>query len=268
MNKTEYITGILKIKPATPTQSIADGAGCTTAMVNHVRRSLMNKPIAQPKIVGVIADTHIPFEHPEYLQFCKDTFDRFNVDQVVHIGDLIDHHASSRFQSELCAMNVEEELKMAYKVLKPWIKAFPELKLCLGNHDKIPVRQAKLVGMPQSYMKTFKELYNLPNGWDVAPTHQIDDVHYDHGCGSGGMLGAKNTSLKMGCSYVQGHTHIHSGVYYNSNAQGKTTFGMNVGCGIDKDAYAANYAKDMRGEFTIGCGIVIEGRDGLFIPMK
>jgi predicted phosphodiesterase len=268
MNKTKFITGALTLTPNMDTKELADKAGCTTALVNHVRRGMKRVPASKPEIVGVIADTHIPFEHPEYLQHCIDTFKRFGVTKVVHIGDLVDHHAGSRFSSELEAKNVEEELKMTKEALKPWIKAFPELKLCLGNHDKIPARQAKTVGISQSFMKTFEELYELPEGWDCAMSHVIDGVHYDHGCNSGGMMGAKNTSLKMGVSYVQGHTHMHAGVYYNANVHGKTTFGLNVGCGINQEAYAYNYARGMRGELVMGCGIVMEGKDALFIAMK
>jgi len=270
---TKYI---LETKDKNP-KSVMANAGVSVATayaaikeaetaLKDARNSLVVE--TKPAIVGVIADTHIPFEHPDYLEFCKRTFDRFGVDKVVHIGDLVDNHAASRFQSELKAMNVEEELELTVKALKPWIEAFPEMNLCLGNHDRIPGRQAKSVGIPQSFIKTFEELYELPSTIKCDMTFEIDGVHYDHGLGSGGMYGAKNTSQKMGQSFVQGHTHMHAGVYYNSDAKGRTYFGMNVGCGIDQSAYAFNYAAGMRGELTLGCGIVVEGKEGYFIPMK
>jgi len=267
MNKTEYITGILAINPELGTQEIADRAGCTTALVNHVRRSLVHE-VVEPAVVGIISDTHIPFVHPEYLDFCKYTFERFGVTKVVHIGDLVDHHAGSRFASELTAWNIEQELKLTKVELAPWFKAFPEVSLCMGNHDRIPARQAKTVGISQSFMKTFEELYALPVDWVCSRSFNIDGVHFDHGLNSGGMMGAKNTSLKMGCSYVQGHTHMHAGVAYNANVRGETFFGMNVGCGIDQNAYAYNYAKGLRGEMVMGCGIVASGTEAYFIPMK
>jgi predicted phosphodiesterase len=264
MNKTDYIKGRLTLDPHINTKDLANSCGCTTAMVNYVRRTMGE---TKHSIVGIIADTHIPFEHADYLQFCVDTFDRFDVDTIVHIGDLVDNHAASRFQTELQAINVEEELELTKEALKPWVEAFPEIKICLGNHDRIPVRQAKTVNLPQSFVKTFEELYDLPDGWDCKMSHVIDGVHYDHGVGSSGMYGAKNTSLKMGQSYVQGHTHLHAGVYYTTT-RAKTIFGMNVGCGIDHDSYAFNYSRGMRGELSLGCGVVVHGTEGFVIPMR
>jgi len=266
LNKTEYIKGVLTMNPEMPVSEIAFKAKCTPQMVNYVKRNLVEVK-DDAKVVGVVADTHVPFDQPGYLEFCVRTFARYKVDTVVHIGDLVDNHAASRFQSETNAMNVEDELIATRKALQPWFKAFPKAKLCLGNHDRIPVRQAKAQGLPASYMKTFEELYGLPEGWDCAMVHNIDGVHYDHGLGSGGMYGARNTALKMCGSYVQGHTHLHSGVHYMSKPDGTSFFGMNVGCGVDGSSYAQNYAKGMRGEFTIGCGIVINGKEAVFVPM-
>jgi len=40
--------------------------------------------------VGIIGDTHLPFELDGYLEFCQETFEQWGVDTVVHIGDFID----------------------------------------------------------------------------------------------------------------------------------------------------------------------------------
>jgi hypothetical protein len=44
-------------------------------------------------------------------------------------------------------------------------------------------------------------------------------------------------------------------------------FGMNVGCGVDVKAYAMAYGKVYPKKPTLGCGIVIDGKIALFIPM-
>lgn len=46
--------------------------------------------------VLVIGDTHIPFAHKNYLEFCKETQKRFKCDRVVHVGDLVDHKIANR----------------------------------------------------------------------------------------------------------------------------------------------------------------------------
>ena len=45
--------------------------------------------------VLIIADTHCPWEHPGYLDFCNDIKKRVKCTQVVHIGDLVDNHSIS-----------------------------------------------------------------------------------------------------------------------------------------------------------------------------
>jgi hypothetical protein len=44
-------------------------------------------------------------------------------------------------------------------------------------------------------------------------------------------------------------------------------FGMNVGCGVDVDAYAMAYGKVYSKKPTLGCGVVIDGKIALFLPM-
>ena len=48
----------------------------------------------------VIGDLHAPFTHQQYLQHCIDTFRRYNCNQVVFIGDIIDNHYASYHESD------------------------------------------------------------------------------------------------------------------------------------------------------------------------
>lgn len=234
----------------------------------EVARASLKALPKKKSIVGIISDTHIPFEHPRALEHCLETFEKFNVDTIVHIGDLVDHHAASRFQTEYNAMNIEEELAATRKAIKPWTDAFPKVKLCLGNHDRIPARQAKAVGMSPSFVKNLHDLYDLPSGWEADMQFVIDDVMYEHGVGSNGQYGAKNTAMRVGTSYVQGHTHQHAGCHYISRHDGSTIFGLNVGCLAGEGMYNTVYAMDYKGKVTLGCGVVHEGDYGMFIPLK
>jgi len=45
-----------------------------------------DKYVKRGKSVLVVADTHIPFHHPDYLAFCKRIEKAFNCGIVVHIG--------------------------------------------------------------------------------------------------------------------------------------------------------------------------------------
>ena len=51
-------------------------------------------------IVGIIGDTHLPYELDGYMDWCKSVFDTEGVNKVIHIGDLFDNHALSFHDSE------------------------------------------------------------------------------------------------------------------------------------------------------------------------
>ena len=217
--------------------------------------------------VGVIGDTHFPFTHPRYKDFCRDTFAEHNVGKVVHIGDIVDNHAISRHKTEPIADGVITEYEKAKAMVEDWAGVFPKMTIVLGNHDNILERQASELGVPAAFLKSTQDLYQMPNGWDVVDSVIIDDVLYKHGIGSGGMHGAYNSARRQCMSVVQGHTHSFAGVQWISTPQ-KLWFGMSVGCGINIDAYAFLYGKYMENRPILGCGIVNNSREATFVPMN
>ena len=79
--------------------------------------------------VGIIGDTHIPFEKKGYLEFCKRTFDYFECDEIVHIGDLVDLHALSYHERDPNGRSAKDELDIAKERLRLWYKAFPRIQV-------------------------------------------------------------------------------------------------------------------------------------------
>ena len=57
-------------------------------------------------------------------------------------------------------------------------------------------------------------------------------------------------------SVVQGHLHLQGYVEYQVGRNYKI-FGMQVGCGIDKDSYALAYGRNF-GKPFISCGVILE----------
>lgn len=225
-----------------------------------------NIKLVKGNVTGIFSDPHIPFEHPNYLQFVKDTFKKYNVTNVVCAGDLVDNHAISRFQTETCAKGAYDELDLAIEKVKAYIKAFPKVKMCKGNHDAIPERQAATVGIGSRYLKTFHELLGLPKTWIIEDEFIIDNVLYKHGLNCLGKDGALNTAINERISTVIGHSHSFGGVKYSANKR-NIIFGMNVGCGIDISAYAFAYGKNAKYRPTLGCGIVFNDSNAIFVPM-
>jgi predicted phosphodiesterase len=216
-------------------------------------------------IVGIIGDTQLPFTHPGYLDFCQDQFDAFNVKQVVHIGDVVDLHALSFYEHSPNGKSAQDETEQAKREVAKWKKAFPKVKTCIGNHDARHYRTARKAGIPDQYIKTYAEIWDTPR-WDWQMEHVIDGVLYEHGTGISGKDAAFNRAIAQRCSVVMGHTHSFAGVKYHANPTSRI-FGLNVGCGLDIRSYAFEYAKFTTNRPVLGCGVVVDGQVGLFVPM-
>jgi predicted phosphodiesterase len=209
--------------------------------------------------VGIIGDTHLPYELDGYLEFCQETFERHGVDTVIHAGDLVDNHSLSFHDSEPMLHNVTGEYESAYERLQDWYEAFPVATLIMGNHDRIPARQMAKLGMaPTIYMKPIEELLGMPEGWTVADSVEIDEVIYHHGETAGGVNGfRKDCEQRMRCT-VSGHNHSNAGISATATDQ-ELVWGMAVGCGVNQKHMAFAYGKHFAKKPIISCGVVING---------
>jgi hypothetical protein len=217
--------------------------------------------------VLVIGDTHIPFQHPEYLAFCLKVKSDYQCETVVHIGDEVDNHAISFHDADPDGLSAGAEAEAAQQELNLWYEAFPEVWCIVGNHGALPFRKAYAKGIPKKYLKTYEEIWQAPSGWVWAHSVVIDNVLYEHGIGSSGKNAALNRAIDNRMSLVMGHAHSWGGVQYTANVN-SMIFGMNVGCGIDINAYAMAYGKPFTKKPTLGCGVVMQGgKQAVFVPM-
>lgn len=216
----------------------------------------------------VIADTHIPFEHEDYIDFCVGISDKFSCGTIVHIGDLVDNHAISYHEHSPDGWSPADEMEEADKHLEEWFGVFTNVHLCRGNHDILVDRKGKTVGLPARCFKPFREIWKLPKGWVDAFEFQLDGTRFLHGTGYSGKYSHVQAAYDSRQSTVIGHTHSVAGIEWSANSK-NVIFGMNVGSGIDCKKYAFAYGKDMRRKPVLGCGIVTDGGSyAQFIPMK
>ncbi len=225
-----------------------------------------NKKIAydnlmrKEKRVLVVGDIHAPFELEGYLEFCQETYAKYNCNQVVFIGDIIDNHYSSYHETDPNGMGGGEELSYAIDDVKRWADAFPVADVCIGNHDRMIMRKAFTSAIPKEWIKDYNEV--LGTNWKWADRFVYDGVQYIHGEGGTARTRAKNDMM----SSVQGHIHTQA---YSEWMVGRNfrVFGMQVGCGIDANAYAAAYAKHFKKQ-AIGCGVVLGGHTAINCLME
>lgn len=211
--------------------------------------------------VLVIGDLHEPFCLDGYLEFCKEKKRKHRPDQIVFIGDIIDSHYSSFHSTDPDGMGGNEELEQAVKKVKTWYKAFPKAKVCIGNHDRMAFRKAVEGSVPLAWIRSYNEVLGTPK-WDWNDRFEIDGVQYIHGEGPKAHIRAQRDFQ----STVSGHHHT---VAYVQNFAGrdKRLFSVQVGCGVDRSAYALAYAKNHQRPF-ISCALIVDGELATVYPMK
>ena len=218
--------------------------------------------------IGIVGDTHIPFERPDYLNFCIEIFDRCKCKKIVHIGDLVDNHAISYHEHDPDGKSPKDEMEEVDKHLKRWFGTFSEMYLCLGNHDKLVSRKSKTFGLPNRAIKSFREIWNLPIGWREDYSWEFDGVRYTHGTGLSGQHAHIKAAEQNRQSTVIGHMHSGGGQISYLVSENDRIFGMNVGCGIDRKTYAFEYGRDFIKKPVLGCGVVTDkGKFCQFFPM-
>ena len=202
--------------------------------------------------VLVIGDLHEPFCLDGYLDFCKKIYKEQNCNKVVFIGDVIDNHYSSYHETDSDGLGGGEELDLAIKKIAKWYVSFPNAYVTLGNHDIIIARKAQTGSIPKKWIKTYKEVLEVP-GWEFIDEIVIDDVLYHHGIGSKAHVKA----VKNMISTVGGHHHTDAYVMWYVGKTRKI-FGCQVGCGIDAKSYAMAYGKWFP-KPAIGCAVIEDG---------
>lgn len=224
-------------------------------LLNYTKKQQKNKNVL------VIGDLHEPFCLDGYLEHCIETYNKYNCNEVVFIGDIIDNHASSYHETDPDGYSAGQELKLAIQRIKQWYNAFPKATVIIGNHDRLIMRKAYSSGLSKMWIKDYAEVLGTP-GWNFTESIEIDDVLYIHG--EGGTARARvRRDLQ---SVVQGHLHSQAYIDWCVGAKFKL-FGMQVGCGIDHKSYAMAYGKEGP-KPAIACGVILQGEVPINIMMN
>ena len=74
--------------------------------------------IKEEKRILVIGDIYAPFELDGYFEFCQETYAKYNCNQVIYIGDILDNHAFSYHEPDPSGLSAGNELILAKKFVK------------------------------------------------------------------------------------------------------------------------------------------------------
>ena len=161
----------------------------------------------------VISDMHTPFQHPKTLEFLAALKLRYSPTFVVCVGDEADKAGLSYHEKSTSLPSAEDELKLAQMYLKEVEKLFPQLTLLHSNHGSLAFRRAATHGIPEAYLKSYKDVYGVGDGWKWVDHLCINlpnglPVHFTHGRATD----VTKVGKVHGMCVVQGHHHSLSKV--------------------------------------------------------
>lgn len=205
-----------------------------------------------------ISDMHIPYHHPNLLNFLQMLKDRYNPTRVICLGDETDKHALSFHDSDPDLMSAGDELRAALPVIAQIHEMFPVMDLVDSNHGSMIWRKAKHHGIPRHYIKSYNEVLGVGEGWKWHNDLVIDlpdgqQVYVHHGK----TKDALKVSQSMGMSFVCGHFHEDFSIKYWANPNG-LYFAMNSGCLIDDANYAFAYNNVNLHRPIVGTSLIID----------
>jgi predicted phosphodiesterase len=210
----------------------------------------------------VIGDLHEPFCLDEYLFFCREQQEIHDCGTVIFIGDVIDNHYSSYHEQDPDGYAAGEELDRAVDRISDWYTIFPKATVIIGNHDRMAYRKATTAGLSRKWVRAYSDVLNTP-GWNFVENIELFGINFNHGEGGTARTRIKNELQ----SQVQGHLHSQFYVEFIAGMN-FLIFGMQVGCGVDREAYAMAYGRNYK-KPIIGCGVVLnKGTFPIPLPMK
>ena len=211
----------------------------------------LRKPRTRRLILG---DLHLPYTHPDYLDFCISIYNKYCCNAVSATGDIIDSHFAS-FHQTSTETDGKYELDMAIEEMKEWNTAFPNVSVTLGNHDLIIARKSEEAGIDKRWVRKLNEVLGCPD-WKFEEQFVYDNVLYTHGtvCSGNGIM---KRVQNWGTSMVQGHIHTQSFIDYTASLT-DLKFGVQCPTGIDYKSFAYAYAKFHTAKPILGCAVILD----------
>lgn len=204
------------------------------------------------------------------VAFLSHVADKYSVDRVVHIGDLVDWNSISYHEKRPTLPSPATEYMDAMEQVAMLAEVFDTVDWLFGNHDDLPNRKCITSMLDPEWLKDPHSLYKVPDTWTVHPRFsslEIDGVLYRHGdAGSGGQYAHVNQAKANFQSTVIGHFHANAGAEFIANSRDRI-FGMAVGCLADTHKEQFHYGKRYPRKPINGCGVVIDGHTPIFVPM-
>lgn len=208
----------------------------------------------------LISDLHVPYHHPDTLEFLQYLVDKYEPTRVICLGDELDKHALSFHDSDPNLPSAGDELKLSLPVIKRLKEMFPVMDILESNHGSLLYRKAHHHGIPKEYLKSYNDVLGVDDGWkwhyDMVLDLPDGNKCYLH---HGKSANVTKTSQTMSMCAIQGHFHETFKVEYWGNPV-SLYWAMQCGCLINDKSYAFNYNNVNLKRPIIGTGLIINSQ--------
>ena len=216
------------------------------------------KPVVDNSRILLISDLHIPYHHPDALDFLQHLKDKYNPTRVICMGDELDKHALSFHDSDPDLPSAGDELRMSLPVIAKLKEMFPVMDILESNHGSLLYRKAHAFGIPKHYLKSYNDVLGVDENWkwyyDITLDLPNGNKCYLH---HGKSSNVTKTSQTMSMCSAAGHFHETFKIEYWGNPVA-LYWAMQTGCLIDDKSYAFNYNNVNLKRPIIGTGLIID----------
>lgn len=253
-------------------RQIAKTLGKSKSTVSDLLRkefgSKQELPVARVKDCGeednsrvlLISDMHVPYHHPDTVDFLKHLKEKYKPTRVICLGDELDKHSLSYHDSDPDLPSAGDELRRSLPIIQEVYNLFPKMDIIESNHGSLVYRKAKTHGIPKHYIKSYNDVLGVGNGWrwcfDLTITLPNGQKCYFH---HGKTNNVTKLSQMMGMNAVQGHYHEAFKIDYWGNPNG-LFWGMQIGCLVDDNQLAFSYNNVNLKRPVIGTGVIINSQ--------
>lgn len=219
-------------------------------------------------VILCVPDLHIPYEHPDALDFITAVKKQYKPDLIINLGDMLDFHSISFHDSDPDLASAGDELLRAQDKIAEWEEVIPEQYIVGSNHGDLPVRKFLNAGLPRHFLRSYNDIYGVSKNWKFVDDLTIEtgsrylpDLYIAHGLRKNAMQVAQ----QRGQRFICGHYHEDFEVRYAGNPN-SLIWSVMSGCLIDKKSMAFNYNKLNLNRPVLGCTVILYGIPFL-IPM-
>lgn len=210
--------------------------------------------------IMLFADMHVPYHHPDAIDFLEAVAEKFSPEMFINLGDEIDSHALSFYPMHPNLANATLELKMAREALgaidSRVIKSTPCYSV-ESNHTSRMYRKAKAAGIPKELILPFEDALGVDWKWSkdiVVPLPNGTDLFCTHHKGSNTLAASQSIMSNM----IAGHYHKRGGTMWWSNTKCQLFFASSCPCLIDFESPAYSYDENAMVRPNLGCMVVID----------